>query len=211
MRPSKETYDQLIGAYEYFNKTLFAGTLPPCLLILHRKKGAAGYFWGDTWQERTGVRRMDEISLNPEVFKRRTTRQILSTLVHEMCHLQQHHFGKPSRNGYHNSEWAKMMEAVGLIPTDTGEAGGKKTGQAVTHIIEEEGAFDRACTQLLESGFTLGWQAMTGEKKEKIRRKKAASKTKYHCPSCSLNAWAKPDVRLLCGTCLEPMTASEIG
>jgi hypothetical protein len=30
----------------------------------------------------------------------------LSTLVHEMAHLQQNHFGKSSRTGYHNKEWA---------------------------------------------------------------------------------------------------------
>ena len=32
-------------------------------------------------------------------------------------------------------------------------------------------------------------------------------KTKYTCPGCNLNAWAKPDVVLLCGACevaLEP-------
>ena len=28
-------------------------------------------------------------------------------LVHEMAHLQQHHFGKPSRMSYHNKEWAR--------------------------------------------------------------------------------------------------------
>jgi hypothetical protein len=36
-----------------------------------------------------------------------------------MVHLWQHHHGKPSRTGYHNKEWATMMKAVGLIPSDT--------------------------------------------------------------------------------------------
>ncbi len=41
------------------------------------------------------------------------------------------------------------------------------------------------------------------------RPKKAASKTKYTCPSCRANAWAKPDARLVCGDCAEPMQAEE--
>ena len=32
-----------------------------------------------------------------------------------MCHQWQQHFGKPSRNGYHNKQWADKMESVGLI------------------------------------------------------------------------------------------------
>lgn len=32
-------------------------------------------------------------------------------------------------------------------------------------------------------------------------RAKKASKTKFSCPDCGRNAWAKPDSILLCGTC----------
>jgi hypothetical protein len=34
---------------------------------------------------------------------------------------------------------------------------------------------------------------------------KERSKTKFTCPSCGQNAWAKPDAALICGTCEEPM------
>lgn len=207
MKPTKDTYDQLDHAYDHFNKTLFDYQLPPCVLTLHRKKGARGYFWGDTWSERDGKNLSDEIALNPEIFRERTTEEILSTLVHEMCHLQQHHFGKPSRNGYHNKEWAKMMRAVGLIPTDTGRDGGKETGQCVTHFIEAGGRFETACADLMKGGFIIPWQAMTGDQANAA--KKAASKTKYSCESCAANAWAKPDTKLICGECVVPMLAED--
>lgn len=35
------------------------------------------------------------------------------------------------------------------------------------------------------------------------RLKKAASKTKYVCPECGHNAWAKLDAQLICGECYE--------
>lgn len=207
MKPTRDTYTQLDNAYDYFNRKLFAGKLPPCVMTLHRRKGAYGYFWGDTWSEREGVRRTDEIALNPETFHGRSLQEVLSTLVHEMCHLQQHHFGKPSRTGYHNREWATMMEAVGLIASDTGQYGGKTTGQHMSHYIASGGAFETTCTALLAKGFTIPWQAMTRD--EEKAKKKAASKTKYTCITCDVNAWAKPDTALICGDCLEPMEAEE--
>jgi hypothetical protein len=36
---------------------------------------------------------------------------------------------------------------------------------------------------------------------EKSRKMKAASKTRYTCPECLTNAWAKRDVHLVCGEC----------
>jgi hypothetical protein len=50
------------------------------------------------------------------------------------------------RRNYHNKEWAVKMREVGLIPTDTGQPGGKDTGQKVTHVIEPGGRFEQACT-----------------------------------------------------------------
>ena len=44
----------------------------------------------------------------------------------------------------------------------------------------------------------------------KKRKAKSASKTRYTCPSCDMNAWAKPGARLVCGECDEPMAAEEV-
>ncbi len=202
MKPTKETYNQLDKAYDYFNKTLFEGKLPSCVLVMHRKRKAYGYFWGDTWSDRQGKSITDEIALNPEAFEGRTIEEILSTFVHEMCHLQQHHFGKPSKEGYHNREWAEMMEAVGLIPSNTGQFGGKRTGRNVSHVVEPKGRFEKACAKLLKSSFTIPWQALTREEEGKRAKSKTASKTKYSCASCSMNAWAKPETKLICGNCI---------
>ena len=207
MKPTHDTYTQLDKAYRHFNKTLFGNRLPLCVITLHRKKGAYGYFWGDTWSKRDGEQLTDEIALNPETFQNRSITDVLSTLVHEMCHLEQHHFGKTSRSGYHNKEWAQMMEAVGLVPSDTGEVGGKRTGQRMTHYIAAGEGFDKACVKLIASGFTIPWQAITGD--EETARRKAISKTRYTCPGCELNAWGKPGIRLVCFECEVELVAEE--
>ena len=63
------------------------------------------------------------------------------------------------------------------------------------------GPFTRAYAKLAAAGFQLNWQSVPFDGSE--RKKKAASKTKYTCPNCDANAWAKPEAQLICGTCYE--------
>ena len=100
--PTRTTYQGLTEAYDFFNERLFGGRLPRCLITMQRQKGAYGYFAGKRFGSRDGKEITDEIALNPAHFKNRTTEESLSTLAHEMCHLEQEHFGKPSRRSYHN-------------------------------------------------------------------------------------------------------------
>jgi predicted SprT family Zn-dependent metalloprotease len=209
INPTQKTYKTLDDAYRFFNKRLFGGKLPGCLITMQRKATAYGYFAGGRFGSIDGKEVTDEIALNPSHFKDRTTEQSLSTLVHEMAHLQQHHFGKPSRTGYHNKEWAGMMRAVGLIPSDTGAVGGKEVGQRVSHYIEKGGRFAQACKELMGNGFDALYVELWSEGDAAKRKTKAASKTRYSCESCGVNAWAKPGVALICGDCEEPLQAQD--
>ena len=200
------TYSSLDAAYDHFNSELFSGQLPPCLITMQRHKGAYGYFSGGRFASVDDAQEVtDEIALNPSHFAGRTQAATLSTLAHEMCHLWQHHFGRPSRTAYHNKEWAAKMREIGLTPTDTGLPGGKDTGQKVTHMIEEGGRFERACTAYLATAPAILYHDRAGDGEAAARKKKAASKTKYTCPACGLNAWAKPDTHLICGECHEEL------
>ena len=195
--PTKTNYDGFNKAYDFFNRRLFSNELPRCLITMQRGKTYYGFFAGGTWKAAEGGEEADEIALNPSTFRSRTTEETLSTLVHEMAHLWQFHHGKPSRNGYHNKEWGRKMREIGLVPSSTGKEGGKETGQKVSHYIDGIGRFKKECAALIEKGFQVPYiDFLVDEKKKK---KKAASKTKYTCPECDLNAWAKPDVLILCG------------
>ncbi|GJE38323.1 MULTISPECIES: SprT-like domain-containing protein [Methylobacterium] len=204
--PTTRTYSGLTDAYAFFNARLFTGRLPACLITMQRKSKTYGYFAGRRFTTRDGVEITDEIALNPSYFAERSTEATLATLVHEMVHLEQQHFGTPSRPGYHNREWARMMRAVGLIPTATGEPGGKQTGQQMDHCIEPGGRFARACTELVaELGFSVPYVELWDEAEREARERKAASKTRYTCPGCGMNAWAKPGARLACDACHRSM------
>jgi predicted SprT family Zn-dependent metalloprotease len=209
VRPVR-TYASLDAAYKHFNRHLFGGLLPSCIITLQRHKGAFGYFVAERMAELDDGedRAVDEIALNPASFEGRSPKDILSTLVHEMAHLWQHHYGKPSRARYHNAEWAAKMKAVGLIPSHTGEPGGRQTGQKMSHYIEEGGAYARAYTRL-ECPRIL-YKDLHDAGESATRKKKAASKTKYTCPACEANAWAKPGMNLVCGDCSEAMIAQDL-
>ncbi len=190
-------------AFDHFNATLFGGKLPSCLITLQRKRGAYGYFSPRRFTYASNPdRATDEIALNPSHFGERAADEVLSTLVHEMVHLWQQHFGTPGRGRYHNAEWAAKMREIGLIPTDTGEPGGKDTGDRVTHLIEAGASFARACEVLTKERLSLRWY---DQHRSAGATKKANTRAKFTCSGCGLNAWAKPDATLVCGACNEAM------
>lgn len=92
------------------------------------------------------------------------------------------------------------MREIGLQPSSTGETGGKETGQSVTHYILPEGRYAKAYTKLATTGFQLHWQSVPASEQGRASR---ASKTKFTCPECGQNAWAKPDALLICGECFD--------
>lgn len=186
-------------AYDFFNAELFGGSLPHVLVTLQRHAKAYGYFSPERFVGRAEKEAAHELAMNPDHFGR-TDELILSTLVHEMVHVWQKAHGKMPRRGYHDKQWATKMKEVGLHPSDSGAPGGKETGQNISHYITEDGPFAVAFAKLQATGFTLRWRSLTATD-DPTRKKKNASKTKYTCPACGTNAWAKPLTALICGEC----------
>lgn len=147
--------------------------------------------------------------MNPIHFGSREPEEVVSTLVHEMTHVEQEHFGKPSRRGYHNKEWGRFMKQIGLYPSNTGKPGGKETGQQMMHYVIAGGQFEAACSELIENGFTLNWAEVDPSPKTvdgpegSIDGPKvdASNRVKFVCPGCKANAWGKPSLKLICGKC----------
>lgn len=210
--PNSE-YGSLDLAFAHFNADLFGGSLPGVLITIHKHPKARGYFRRRAFSHRTDAEAYtDEICLCPDTHAGRSDHDILSTLVHEMCHLWQFHCGTPPRRCYHDKEFAAKMEQIGLMPSDTGLPGGRKTGQSMTHFVIPGGAFDLSCQALLATGWQLQWEQPTrhtpapggatgtagGETPKPTRRK-------FTCATCQLSAYAKPTARLVCGQCLIEM------
>lgn len=214
-------YTGIERAYAFFNERLFAGELPDLLITYQRKAGSCGYYSPGRFERRDGSGRVPELALNPAVFRVQTDIEILQTLGHEMAHHWQWSFGKPTRGGYHNKEWAGVMEAIGLMPSDTGQPGGRKLGSRMSDYVMSGGLFDQVSRELLATGFRFNFQSVEclelvpvqvegeegdddGEPTPKPKKPRE-SKLKYSCP-CGQNVWGKPDLKLLCGKCDKEFT-----
>lgn len=221
-QPTAEAYTELQQAFDHFNRALFDGALPACLITLRTDGTSMGYFSGGRFVGRATGEVVDEIAMHAGYFGVVPIREIMQTVVHEMVHQWQHHFGKPGRGRYHNREWAAKMEAIGLMPSDTGEPGGRRTGDQVADYIIEGGPFEVACDALLTREYTVSWmdrfppvppeaealaagdgavQAALSLVKlpEPGAKPNKTNRVKYRCPRCGAQAWGKPALALLCG------------
>ena len=187
--PTPDHYVEFYLAFTHFNHVLFEGGLPSCLITMSRR--GRGYFKGQAWQGRGRV--TDEISLSPDQLGEPTL-DTLAVLVHEMTHQWQAHFGAPSRSGYHNREWGARMETLGLIPSDTGRPGGKRTGQIMGHYVSDGGPFEQAAKTLRGTGWEVPVVAL-------LERPRAVSKLKYTCAGCGINVWGRADLAVDCANC----------
>lgn len=218
IRPTTQYLD-LQKAYDIMNGALFAAELPDVMITLAtRSKNTMGYYreFGFESRDNSGSF-VGEICLNPASFHYCTDEKILSTLLHEMTHVWQAHFGKTSRNGYHNKQWGKQMIAVGLHPSETGQPGGKETGQSMSHYVIDNGPFSDLVTKLHSQQIHIAWQTPNNEPNPntiapgKPTTKKPgskATKTKYTCPDCSINVWGKGGLKLACVECDKCMASN---
>ncbi|PSM31182.1 hypothetical protein BVG81_006700 [Haliangium sp. UPWRP_2] len=193
-RPTPQQFGAYQAMFDHFNRMLFDGSLPSVLLTFS-SRDTQGYFKPQKWEDGRG--HTHEIGMNPHQLRHRPRWAIAAALVHDMCHLWQELHGHPSRVGYHNREWAERMCQLGLIPTDSGQPGGRQTGQRMEQIIDPDGAFQRAL-QSVPSAHWLPWQrvgwAVHGV--PPFNRK-----SKYSCPNAHGNVWGRPNLWLFCGHC----------
>jgi len=224
MKPTLQAYTEAQRAYDTFNKELFNSELPECLITYQRKLNVMGYFSPARFSNYQGEK-VDEIALNPTYFAAYPMVVIMQTIVHEMVHQWQHHFGKPSKRSYHNKQWSAKMELIGLMPSSTGEVGGNKVGEKMSDYPIKGGLFLNVCDQLITEDFKFSWYDRLVNQKiidlsnnsnedglsvdtanlvitplDGIETKN--TRTKYSC-ACGNNVWAKANLNIICGDCNE--------
>jgi hypothetical protein len=192
-------YSGLQAAYEHFDTELFGDELPDVMIVLTRRAHSYGHFSPDRFAAREGDARHHELSLNPDAFFGRTDKEISSTLLHEMVHVLQAVRGTAPKRPYHNQDFAKLMKARGLYPSNTGAIGGRETGAQMTHFIIPNGVFEHSYERLRAKGWKLNLQSaiVAGP-----RGGKKKNKTTFTCSYCGVNTWGKQSLFIVCGSCL---------
>ncbi|MBW4628217.1 MAG: hypothetical protein KME49_22570 [Brasilonema octagenarum HA4186-MV1] len=191
--PTLELWEFYQAAFDFFNDALFDSKLPQCLLTLSAKGRSHGHFTPKRWSKNSNSQ-SHEIALNPDLLRRRDT-LIFEILVRQMVSLWQHDHGTPSRNDYHNAEWSAKMESIGLVPSDTGEPGGQKTGFRIRHYLQPESKIAQVLTTIPTEFFP--WRA----EPKNYAGVKCSTRVKYTCPECGANVWgSSPKLKIKCFT-----------
>ncbi len=195
-----QEYSFFVEAFNYFNEKLFFGKLGEPMITYQRRRGSRGVFITNSLTKRDDSNnKIHEIGINPDNFWGRTDTEILSTLVHEMVHLENRLFGKPGKGPYHNKHWVERMLRVGLTPSDTGKPNGKMTGRSVSHYVTRDGDFEKFVKRYIASGKFLSWESIEPAKKSSSSKK---SKWKFQCPNeCGEQTWGKESSQVGCWNC----------
>lgn len=227
-KPTDEFYSLFQFINEFLNDNLFDGQLPNSMIVVTRKKKTFGYFIPSRWQNKEAIR-SDEIAINPSYFEQFPLVELLQTITHEMCHQWQYHFGKRKKaRAYHDKEWSNKMVEIGLMPSNTGRPGGKKTGIAMMDYPIANGRFVIVANSLIkEKQFENLWfdRFVTYDKSFDIDKtntyqdlgldeqliipKKPIGqliipevdkkvKVTYKCQDCDVKVWGKPSLSIRC-------------
>lgn len=170
--------------YDAYNKGLFGGALPACVITVQRDGGlkALGYFtpW-EAWKTVDGQDVACEIALTAENLNRPAI-ELAATLLHECVHACNFVKGvkDTSRHGaFHNSKFKATAEAAGLIVEADEKYGWKTTG-----FIEGSMSFKIAATWSNKHSAAGTFEKHRIELTNSRPTKKPVKRTTYVCPCC---------------------------
>ena len=196
--------EELQKFFILLNHKYFGGELEMPIITLNTDTTPGAYGWitvNKVWNSKEGEW-YREINLCAEHLHR-DTELIISTLLHEMCHLYniQHGIKDTSRGGrYHNKEFKHTAEKYSLIVEKCEKNGyciTKPTPELIAFVEENVNAdcFDLERIKTYKGG------------KQKVTKQ---STKKYICPVCDLIVRASKDItgRLKCVDCDEVLIES---
>lgn len=184
----------LQGMYTRINDHFFNGELEKIIFTFEAgyKKGSYGWIYTvKDWQQGKEERYAINISCD---YLDRPKEAIISTLMHEMCHLYalQNEIQDTSRSGiYHNKKFKDIAEKHGLNVQEA-----DKIGFSVTSLKAET-------AEWLKDNITFSEIAIYKKKPvlaEKVAKPKQSSR-KYVCPCCGLIVRATKECRIKCIDC----------
>lgn len=196
----------LLKVFRRANDRFFGGELPEPTITIQSTPGAYGHFCtdGHLWRSVDGD--TYEININADKLDR-PIENIITTLVHEMCHLYNHINGVQdcSRGGtYHNKHFKATAEACGLqVEYD------KRVGHGITS------PGDVMLDWILQEGFadieiSRCDSAAAGDSKPNAQKDKPKNHSiKYQCPICKCSVRATKKVNICCMDCIAPMIPAD--
>lgn len=197
--------DELTRIYDALNAKYYDNKLPDIFITIQsgKKKNSFGWFWKESWEEKTinnnedeapTPERRHEINITAD-FLNRPIENICATLQHEMVHLYcfiNDIQDTSNNNVYHNKRFKTEAESRGLIIDKE-----QTIGYSVT---TPSGAFIAFINSLDINTETFSWFRNIKEIDKPTPPKKY-----YVCPVCGIKAQGKKGLNIICGDCNEQL------
>ena len=215
--PMKETtkmsraISQLEHIYNSLNTDFWSGELPVPVITVQSKPGTYGHCTtSKVWQRKTD--NTYELNIAAEVLSY-PIEEIIDTMLHEMTHLfcREHGFKETSRgSAYHNKKFKEIAESHGLTCVYQGAKNGWNTtpgDNLIEYAIKKgwnEIKINRNTFRMLPLMESNGTPQYHGASVTAGHSQKSSHK--LICPKCGQIARStRPDFKLICGYCIEPM------
>ena len=203
--------DELHRMFRFFNEQYFGNELETPVITILVDSTSGSYGWitvGKVWSS-IDHKYFREINLSAE-YMNRAAPEVLTTLLHEMCHLYniQRGIQDTSRGGtYHNRVFKKAAEERGLVVEKDDKYGYciTKPSEALKALLKGKcrtGCFKLQRAKTYKDG-TPKVTVKGADGKEKTVTRSKQSSRKYWCPMCGLIIRSTKDIigKVLCIDC----------
>jgi hypothetical protein len=201
--------DELQRMFRLLNKTYFNDELERPVITILTDSTSGAYGWisvHKVWSSKDNAW-FREINLCAE-YLNRPPEQVVTTLMHEMCHLLNIQRGvqDTSRAGtYHNREFKDAAEARDLIVEKDARYGYcvTKPSAGFTALVQKHcraGCFKLERIKTYRDGTPKVTKTGSDGKERTVTRSKQSSR-KYLCPECGVTVRATKEVNVKCGDC----------
>jgi len=210
--------DELQRNFKMLNEVYFNNELEKPVITILTDITSGAYGWitvNKVWSSKDN-KWFREINLCAE-YLNRDTEFVITTLLHEMCHLYniQNDIQDTSRGGtYHNKKFKEIAEKSGLLVEKSDKYGYciTKPTQELIDLVKAKtraGCFKLERMKTYRDG-TPKTTTTGKDGKERTTSRTKQSTRKYKCPVCELIIRASKDVtgKLMCVDCDEIFVAS---
>ena len=203
--------DELQRNFKMLNGIYFGGELERPVITILADSTSGAYGWisvNKVWSSKDN-QWFREINLCAE-YLNRSPELVITTLLHEMCHLYniQHGVQDTSRGGtYHNAKFKDVAERCGLVVGKSEKYGFCITtpSDELIELVREKtraGCFKLERMKTYRDG-TPKTTTTGADGKERTTSRTKQSMKKYACPDCGLIVRASKDVsgKIMCLDC----------
>ena len=229
VKTSTELYAKIQKVIDELDATFFSGKgkqkIPELVFAVNNQCRACvtAFVSPDALYDKVNNKKLQYMGINPKYLNRDMS-DILATICHELCHIYENAYIHIPRGGYHDRQWAGLMEGCGLTAVFL-----NKSKTAVSTKIAEGGAFEEFVKTFKEkhgedyfniveyspivehlTKVSLGIEdddedddddIPKADNADKPVKKYNRNKIKYTCSACGAKVWGKAGLHIECTDC----------